>query len=105
MKYEATVSCIPLWDSTAGIVQSKKTFDSLFSCLSEVVSTFDVDPADIKVVDGKWQFNLVFNVALIHSDVPDGFGGHHRVYQYTVDVRRIDPVLPSELKRELEKLC
>ena len=99
MRYEATASCQPLQD-VVGAGQSTMIFDTLSACLAEVMKTFDVAPADIEVKDGKWQFEkgpLPF--ALQNGADPNN------KYRYTIKVQRIDPVLPSELKRELEKLC
>jgi len=99
VKYEATASCQPLQDG-GGECRSTMIFDTLSACLAEVMKTFDVAPADIEVKDGKWQFvtgPLPF--ALQYGADPNN------KYRYTVKVQRVDPVLPSELKRELEKAC
>lgn len=98
MKYEATASWHPLQDGgDAG--QSTMIFDTLSACLAEVMNAFGVAPADIEVKDGKWQFEKGPSpLALLNGADPNN------KYSYMIKVQRVDPVLPSELKRELEKL-
>ena len=105
MKYEATVSCTPLFKTAEKVLVSTKAFDSLSCCLSEILKTFEVEPDQVEVDGGVWTFVKVFNAALPWSVDPSDHDAYHRPYRYEIKVKRVDPVLPSELKRELEKLC
>ena len=92
MKYEITVQCQPLADYVFLCGSYTQCFDTLATALRDVIKTFGITAEDVKVVDGRWEFIKA------RTDNPE-----HRA-RYTIKVQRIDPVLPSELKRELEKL-
>ena len=93
MKYEATILCQSLKDCTKVIGPTvPQEFDTLEAVLKQLMRVFEVDAGAIEVVEGRWEFTKQEAT----ESAPE--------YLYTVKVQRVDPVLPSELRRELEKL-
>ena len=97
MKYEATV-----YRRTPFDLQEKEyahfvsdTLESALKCFMRMFS----DVSNIDVRAGCWYLRQTESLYDADTDkVKDS------EVDYYVEVKRIDPVLPSELKRELEKL-